>query len=202
VLDVMMPEKDGWAVLAEMKASIDPVIAHIPVIMLTARSDDLDRIRGSIEGAIRYLTKPFSPSELREEVRDALIGDPEPMKRHRVQTGALEQLARLESGRSEPVRARAPRPHLTRLERAPEPEPSRAAGSSISADTLAKLSTKQRALLVMVGSTPTVSEAAERMEVSRSNVYASLRRIALKLDVRSVPDLVTLARSGGFPVGL
>lgn len=199
VLDVMMPGKDGWAVLTEMKASIDPVIAHIPVIMLTARSDDLDRIRGSIEGAIRYLTKPFSPGELRDEVRDALIGDPEPMKRRRAQTGALEQLARLESGRSEPVGARAPRPHLTRLERAPDPEPPPPSGSFISSQALGKLSAKQRELLVMVASTPTVSEAAERMEVSRSNVYASLRRIARKLDVASVPELVTLARAGGIP---
>ena len=53
----------------------------------------------------------------------------------------------------------------------------------------------------MVSETPTVSEAAERLEVSRSNVYASLRRIARKLDVRSVPELVTLARAGGLPAG-
>ena len=41
-------------------------------------------------------------------------------------------------------------------------------------------------------------EAAERLEVSRSNVYASLRRIARKLGVRSVPELVSLARQGAF----
>jgi DNA-binding response OmpR family regulator len=198
VLDVMMPEKDGWAVLAEMKSSIDPVIAHIPVIMLTARADDLDKIRGSIEGAIRYLTKPFSPSELRDEVRAALEGD-EPQKRRKVQTDALEQLARLESGQSEPVGARAARPHLTRLERTHEPDPVRTAGSVIAADKMSTLSDKQRELLRMVSSTPTVSEAAERLSVSRSNVYASLRRIARKLDVRSVPELVTLVRGGGLP---
>jgi DNA-binding response OmpR family regulator len=199
VLDVMMPEKDGWQVLAEMKASIDPVIAQIPVIMLTARADDLDRIRGSIEGAIRYLTKPFSPSELRDEVRAALTGEPEPLKRRKVQTDALEQLARLESGQSEPVGARAARPHLTRLERTPDPEPVRTAGGGLSADKVASLSDKQRELLRMVSSTPTVSEAAERLQVSRSNVYASLRRIARKLDVRSVPELVTTVRGGGLP---
>jgi DNA-binding response OmpR family regulator len=199
VLDVMMPEKDGWQVLAEMKSSIDPVIAHIPVIMLTARADDLDRIRGSIEGAIRYLTKPFSPSELRDEVREALTGDPEPMKRRKVQTDALEQLARLESGASEPVGARAARPHLTRLERSPDPEPARAAASGLATEKLADLSDKQRELLQMVASTPTVSEATERLAVSRSNVYASLRRIARKLDVRSVPELVTMVRTNGLP---
>ena len=199
VLDVMMPEKDGWTVLSEMKSSIDPVIAEIPVIMLTARADDMDRIRGSIEGAIRYLTKPFSPSELRDEVRLALEGD-EPQKRRKVQTDALEQLARLESGTTEPVGgARAARPHLTRLERSPDPEPVRAAAAGIAADKMESLSDKQRELLRMVSSTPTVSEAAERLSVSRSNVYASLRRIARKLDIRSVPELVTLVRGGGLP---
>jgi DNA-binding NarL/FixJ family response regulator len=199
VLDVMMPEKDGWTVLSEMKSSIDRVIAEIPVIMLTARADDMDRIRGSIEGAIRYLTKPFSPSELRDEVRLALEGD-EPQKRRKVQTDALEQLARLESGQSEPVggATRAARPHLTRLERSPDPEPARPAAAGIAADKMETLSDKQRELLRMVSSTPTVSEAAERLSVSRSNVYASLRRIARKLDVRSVPELVTLVRGGGL----
>jgi DNA-binding response OmpR family regulator len=197
VLDVMMPEKDGWTVLAEMKSSIDPVIAHIPVIMLTARADDLDRIRGSIEGAIRYLTKPFSPSELRDEVRLALEGD-EPQKRRKVQTDALEQLARLESGQSEPVGVRPARPHLTRLERTHEPDPVRVA-AGIAAEKMTTLSDKQRELLRMVAGTPTVSEAAERLAVSRSNVYASLRRIARKLVVRSVPELVTLVRAGGLP---
>ena len=200
VLDVMMPEKDGWQVLEEMKSSIDPVISQIPVIMLTARSDDLDRIRGGIEGALRYLTKPFSPSELRSEVAAALTGDPEPQKRRRVQTEALEQLARLESGQTEPVAGtRTIRPHITRLERHGGPDTAPTAGPSIALDKLAGLSDKQRELLRMVSTTPTVSEAAERLEVSRSNVYASLRRIARKVDVRSVPELVVLVRSGGFP---
>jgi CheY-like chemotaxis protein/DNA-binding CsgD family transcriptional regulator len=203
ILDVMMPEKDGWQVLAEMKASIDPVIAEIPIIMLTARADDLDRIRGSIEGAIRYLTKPFAPSELRDEVRAALTGDPEPMKRRRVQTDALEQLARLESGTPEPAAddQAGPRPRLTRLERGADAAGSRPAAPRVAPDKVASLSDKQRELLSMVGETPTVSEAAERLDVSRSNVYASLRRIARKLDVRSVPELVTIARSGEIAAG-
>ena len=199
VLDVMMPEMDGWETLSQMKSSPDPVIAEIPVIMLTARADDLDRVRGGIEGAIRYLTKPFSPSELRAEVADAVIGDPEPAKRRRAQTEALEQLARIESGSTQPRDRNAARPHLTRLERAPDPEPAPRGGSAVPADKVKSLSDKQRELLEMVGSTPTVSEAAERLHVSRSNVYASLRRIARKLDVRSVPELVTLARAGGIP---
>ncbi len=199
VLDVMMPEKDGWQVLAEMKSSLDPVIAEIPVILLTARADDLDRIRGGIEGAIRYLTKPFSPSELRDEVAAALTGDPEPQKRRRAQTEALEQLARLEGGQTEPPTGdRAPRPHLTRLGRSSSRDVSAPPAPTLPFDKIAALSEKQRDLLAMVSGTPTVSEAAERLSVSRSNVYASLRRIARRLDVRSVPELVVMVRASGY----
>ena len=194
VLDVMMPGVDGWTVLSELKASPDPYVSDIPVIMLTARSDDLDRIRGGIEGAIRYLTKPFSPAELRDEVGEAVAGDPEPTKRRKAQTEALEQLARLEGGRTDGD-SDAARPHLTRLERAPSQAAARPRPPRLDANRLDNLSDKQRELLDMVGSTPTVSEAAERLAVSRSNVYASLRRIARKLEVRSVPELVTLARA-------
>ena len=195
VLDVMMPGLDGWTVLSELKASPDPFVSDIPVIMLTARSDDLDRIRGGIEGAIRYLTKPFSPAELRDEVGEAVAGDPEPTKRRKAQTEALEQLARLEGGRSTGDDSDAARPHLTRLERAPAQAAARPRPPRLDTSRLGDLSDKQRELLDMVGSTPTVSEAAERLAVSRSNVYASLRRIARKLEVRSVPELVTLARA-------
>jgi len=58
------------------------------------------------------------------------------------------------------------------------------------------LSDKQKELLAAVRDTPTVQEAAERLGVSRSNVYASLRRIARRLAVPSVPELVSLARRG------
>src|SRR3984893_1823981 len=80
LLDVMMPRRDGWEVLGEIKAE-EPTLAEIPVLMLTARSDELDQVRGGIEGAIRYITKPFSVSELRETVTQVLQGDPEPVKR-------------------------------------------------------------------------------------------------------------------------
>jgi DNA-binding NarL/FixJ family response regulator len=198
VLDVMMPGMDGWEVLSHLKTSPDPLVQLIPIIMLTARADDLDRIRGGIEGAIRYLTKPFSPSELRREVVGALEGD-ELGKRRKAQTDALEQLARLESGSKEPVGERSARPHITRLERphdvaaAAKPSPPR-----LPATKLGQLSEKQRELLDAVAETPTVSEAAHQLKVSRSNVYASLRRIARKLDVRSVPELVTLVRGGAL----
>jgi DNA-binding response OmpR family regulator len=59
VLDVMMPGKDGLAVLRELRA-----FSALPVIMLTARGDDMDRIVGLELGADDYLAKPFNPREL------------------------------------------------------------------------------------------------------------------------------------------
>ncbi len=72
VLDVMMPAMDGWDTLAEMKSSVDRVIAEIPVIMLTARTDDVDKIVGLEMGADDYVTKPFSPRELVLRVQSVL----------------------------------------------------------------------------------------------------------------------------------
>ena len=200
ILDVMMPGVDGWEVLASIKAEPAPDLSRIPVVMLTARTDDVDRIRGGIEGAIRYITKPFSLAELREEVQLALEGDAEPVKRRRAQHQALEQLARLERGAASEPEARAPRPKLTKLEGPGEARSQHSRAPRVSPEAYETLSDKQRELLRAVSDTPTVQAAALELAVSRSNVYASLRRIARKLGVTSVPELVALARQGGLPV--
>lgn len=196
LLDVMLPGIDGWGVLAQLKAAGEGV-ADVPVLMLTALTDPMDRLRGGIEGAIRYLTKPFSPSALRDEVRDAIEGGPEPDRRRKVQHESLSELARLESGGPGEAPGRA-RPRLSRLEPAPVARAQPSAGPPVQASQLTLLSVKQRQLLEAVASTTTVSEAALRLEVSRSNVYASLRRIARKLGARSVSELVRSARAGGL----
>ncbi len=64
VLDLMLPELDGWEVCRRVRAESD-----VPIIMLTARSDDIDRIVGLELGADDYLTKPFNPRELVARVR-------------------------------------------------------------------------------------------------------------------------------------
>lgn len=198
ILDVMMPDVDGWEVLRRMKAG-EPEVAAVPVVMLTARSDDMDRIRGGIEGAVYYLTKPFSLADLRGKVDEVLNGDPEPVQRRRAQRAALEQLARLEKGDAGARDDDAARPRMTRLGRMGEPpRTTRPVAPLVAPDKLRSLSEKQRELLDMVERTPTVSEAAEQLDVSRSNVYASLRRIARKLEVRSVSELVHLARAGAL----
>jgi DNA-binding response OmpR family regulator len=194
LLDVMMPGADGWSVLARIKSETDVDISTIPVLMLTARTGQDDRIRGGIEGAIRYLTKPFDPKALRQEVRDAMGGEPEPLRRRKVQQGALEQLARIEKGDTSGSGAE-PRPRLTKLEHAPVPKVEPAVVREVRQRS-AELSDKQRELLLAIGRAESVSAAADALAVSRSNVYASLRRIGRKLGTRSVPELLDLVRSG------
>src|SRR4051812_9443345 len=197
VLDVMMPGTDGWGVLNRIKAESDE-LATIPVLMLTARGADEDRIRGGIEGAIRYLTKPFSPRALCEEVRQALEGEPEPVKRKKVQRESLTQLAKLETRTSEPRKPseeEQAHPRMTRLEHAPAAEGDPYQLRSVR-DRLEQLSPKQRDLLKALEGSDTVSQAASDLGVSRSNVYASLRRISRKLGVRSVPELLAIVRTG------
>lgn len=62
ICDVMMPRKDGFEVLREVKA--DPSTRDIPFIMLTAKAQDDDVLRGWVSGVHAYLTKPFNPQEL------------------------------------------------------------------------------------------------------------------------------------------
>jgi len=67
ILDVMMPDLDGFEVLRTIRE-----ISSIPVIMLTAKGEEDDRVRGLELGADDYVTKPFSPRELVSRVRAVL----------------------------------------------------------------------------------------------------------------------------------
>lgn len=67
ILDVMMPELDGFEVLKRIRSHSD-----VPVIMLTAKGDDVDRIVGLEIGADDYLPKPFNPRELLARLRAVL----------------------------------------------------------------------------------------------------------------------------------
>jgi two-component system, OmpR family, alkaline phosphatase synthesis response regulator PhoP len=66
VLDLMLPELDGLMVCQAMRS--DPRTAAVPIIMVTARGDEADRITGLELGADDYVTKPFSPKELAARV--------------------------------------------------------------------------------------------------------------------------------------
>jgi len=67
ILDLMLPEMDGWEVCRRLRQASD-----VPIIMLTARGDEIDRVSGLSLGADDYVVKPFSPRELVERVKAVL----------------------------------------------------------------------------------------------------------------------------------
>ncbi len=70
VLDVMLPGMSGWEVCRRLRA--DTVTSRIPVIMLTAKAQEADKIVGLELGADDYMTKPFSPRELVARIKAVL----------------------------------------------------------------------------------------------------------------------------------
>ena len=96
LLDIMMPGIDGFEVLARLRS--DPRTEELPVIMLTARSDDRDIFEGWKKGADEYVTKPFDPMKLIEVIRGVLRSSHEERleKRARKVESLLEILAKLE----------------------------------------------------------------------------------------------------------
>ena len=67
ILDVMLPGADGWEVCRELRK-----ISDVPILMLTAREEEIDRVMGLSLGADDYVVKPFSPRELVERVKAIL----------------------------------------------------------------------------------------------------------------------------------
>ena len=67
-LDVMMPHLDGWTTAERLRS--DEATRHIKVVLITARAQDDDKLRGKGIGVDAYLTKPFDPAELIQVVRD------------------------------------------------------------------------------------------------------------------------------------
>ncbi len=67
ILDIMMPEMDGLSVCRELRKT-----SNVPIIILTARDDDVDKIVGLEVGADDYVTKPFNPRELVARVKAVL----------------------------------------------------------------------------------------------------------------------------------
>ena len=67
ILDVMLPHVDGWAICRQIRRT-----SGVPILMLTARSEEIDRVVGLELGADDYVTKPFSPRELVARVRALL----------------------------------------------------------------------------------------------------------------------------------
>ena len=67
ILDLMLPKLDGWEVCRELRK-----VSNVPIIMLTARGEEIDRVSGLTLGADDYVVKPFSPRELVARVKAVL----------------------------------------------------------------------------------------------------------------------------------
>jgi DNA-binding response OmpR family regulator len=74
LLDIMMHQMDGWEVLKILK--LDERTCDIPVVILSARVEPKDKIRGLQEGAIDYITKPFAVREILGKI-EAILGSAE-----------------------------------------------------------------------------------------------------------------------------
>jgi len=88
LLDVMLPGADGFEVCRRLRAA--PELAALPVIMLTARGDDVDKIVGLELGADDYLAKPFNPRELLARIHAVLRRGRRVATRDRFSAGRLE----------------------------------------------------------------------------------------------------------------
>jgi two-component system, OmpR family, phosphate regulon response regulator OmpR len=91
ILDIMLPGKDGLEILKEIRRDFT-----LPVIMLTAKGEDTDRIVGLELGGDDYLAKPFNPRELLARIKailrrvgSGIAGDPEPGKRLLIKAGGV-----------------------------------------------------------------------------------------------------------------
>lgn len=85
IIDIMLPGMDGFGILSEIRRC-----KQTPVIFLSARSDDIDKIRGLGLGADDYMTKPFSPNELVARVKAHIM-------RHDILTGNIKSVINIKS---------------------------------------------------------------------------------------------------------
>lgn len=180
LLDVMMPLVDGWQVLRELKE--DPQTQDIPVIMLTALSEERDLIRGHLQGAVRYVTKPFEMQALVATIETALApADEAELQERRQRTRTLlQRLAELDSGRSRS----GPQIQFSRLERLrPRGNGSASATGPEDPERLDELTEQQRHVAEKLADGIGAREIADELGVSRSNVYAVRKRIARRLGV-------------------
>jgi two-component system phosphate regulon response regulator PhoB/two-component system alkaline phosphatase synthesis response regulator PhoP len=104
VLDLMLPDMDGMDVCRELKSS--DRLSRVPVVMLTARTDELDRVLGLEIGADDYIPKPFSPRELVARVkavlrRKARPDEPSPLRVGEVTIDPHRHLVTVAGGRVE-----------------------------------------------------------------------------------------------------
>jgi len=138
ILDVMLPGLGGFAVLGKIREA-----SKVPVIMLTARGDEVDRIVGLEMGADDYLSKPFNPRELAARIRAILRRSstaPEPGEPDLLEAGDLE----MDLG-ARGVRSAGAEIELTGAEFAVLETLVRSAGTVVSRDDLSRQALGRRA---------------------------------------------------------
>ncbi len=200
VLDVLMPELSGWDVLERLKVSADERVRETPVVMLT-RPQLADG-----PGRRRHRGRRALPRQAHRDGRAALGGGrlPRPATPSRPSgcgpsAGALEDLARLERGDDDAAAvavARAATPvHRARERPAPAATAAARGRAARPAPGIGELTGSSASCSTPCGTNRTVLAAAARLGTSRSNVYASLRRIARRLEIRDVAELLTLVRT-------
>ncbi len=97
VLDLMLPDIDGLEVCRQIRSTSD-----VPILMLTARDDDVDKIVGLEVGADDYLTKPFNPRELVARIKSILRRSSQTARSSRPQEAAMDHgNLRIDAGRRE-----------------------------------------------------------------------------------------------------
>jgi len=107
MLDLMLPKMSGLEVCRILKG--DPATCHIPILMLTAKAEEIDRIVGLEFGADDYVTKPFSPREVMLRIRAILRRGEKPEET--LKAGSIS----IDAARHQ-VRVNGKRVHLTSLE--------------------------------------------------------------------------------------
>jgi DNA-binding response OmpR family regulator len=188
----------AWDVLTMLRES-ERDVATVPVVLIVAAGALEDGLRGAIEGAVRCLAEPVEVDALVAVLDAVLARDalPQPEQQRRARQRALEVLARIEArGAAADDDSVHPRlVHLTRLEHGPV----RSTAPDPIADArrrLRVLTPKQRSLLALVEAEGGVTAAAARLETSRGNVYAGLRRIVHRLGMRDTRELLRTLDNG------
>lgn len=172
ILDVMLPNKDGFQVLKQIRKE-----SNIPVLMLTARTDEIDRLNGLKTGADDYIVKPFSPRELVARVKAVLRRIKETKQSYRpveiagirVDTESYE--ARWKE-RKIPFTATELKIILKLIERS------------------GKVYTRNQLLV----------ELGDQYEVDERTVDAHLKNIRKKLNEFGAPDIIETVRGFGYRI--
>jgi DNA-binding CsgD family transcriptional regulator len=166
---------------------------RLPVIVVADEMSPEARLRAAIDGAVCVVSTSAGAAAVASALEAALAADaPEPAEqRRRARIAALEGLARSENG------AAGTRVHLTRLEHGPVRSLPAMSTGPLSA--LATCTPKQRELLETIARNGGVAKAAVALGMSRSSVYATLRRIAHRLHLRDGGELLRLLGAGDRP---